>query len=302
MRKYFLFIGLAIGALLITLAMNSPGEIDRRATGIDRLYVFGDSLSDTGNVYRSTGKSSPPDPPYFQGRYSNGRVWVEFLAGKLGIKPDRVDNFAWGGATAGNDETVPSLLSQVREFSARERAIDPRALAVVWIGGNDYLRGTTRVTEPLANLSTALTSLSRLGIRRFLIVDLPDFGKIPATCGRENASSLSAVVVAHNRGLARIIDRLDRQFAGKSQFVEFSAYSLYNAALSHPDRFGFDNTRSACLNGKSICKHPDRFLFWDSIHPTEKAHRVTGERAYQVVEKAFWETSPTGTPVKKSKR
>ena len=77
---------------------------------INQLYIFGDSLSDLGTVFRATGGMYPPQPTYFQGRYSNGRVWVEYLADRLQIKASQVNNFACGGATTGRDAT---LLCQV---------------------------------------------------------------------------------------------------------------------------------------------------------------------------------------------
>src|SRR5262245_37490212 len=50
------------------------------------VVVFGDSLSDTGNVFTVTepvlAEAIPVSPPYFQGRFSNGPVWVERLAEK----------------------------------------------------------------------------------------------------------------------------------------------------------------------------------------------------------------------------
>lgn len=45
-----------------------------------RVVVFGDSLSDNGNLFAQTGQ---PPAPYFQGRFSNGPVWVEQLFGPL---------------------------------------------------------------------------------------------------------------------------------------------------------------------------------------------------------------------------
>ncbi|WP_424095145.1 SGNH/GDSL hydrolase family protein [Moorena producens] len=58
------------------------------------LYVFGDSLSDSGNVFNISKESNqlnptipiiPQSPPYFQGRFSNGPIWVDYLADSLEI-------------------------------------------------------------------------------------------------------------------------------------------------------------------------------------------------------------------------
>ncbi|MHC5830296.1 MAG: SGNH/GDSL hydrolase family protein, partial [Nostoc sp.] len=60
------------------------------AASFDQLYVFGDSLSDTGNIYNATyatGKPYPASPPYFEGRFSDGPIWVDYLGDQLGLKP-----------------------------------------------------------------------------------------------------------------------------------------------------------------------------------------------------------------------
>ncbi len=62
------------------------------------IYVFGDSLVDTGNIFNLTTfaqESSallgleipvlPPSPPYFAGRFSNGPIWIDNLANELDI-------------------------------------------------------------------------------------------------------------------------------------------------------------------------------------------------------------------------
>jgi phospholipase/lecithinase/hemolysin len=42
------------------------------------LVVFGDSMSDVGNVYRATNETHP-GPWSFDGRFSDGRAWEEYL-------------------------------------------------------------------------------------------------------------------------------------------------------------------------------------------------------------------------------
>ena len=62
------------------------------------IYVFGDSLSDTGNLFLLTGGTSGdvfttdpdksprlPTPPFYDGRASNGPVWIEQFAAQLGV-------------------------------------------------------------------------------------------------------------------------------------------------------------------------------------------------------------------------
>ena len=74
-----------------------------RSQNFDNVISFGDSLSDTGNVFAFIGE---PPPPYFQGRFSNGPVWTELLAGGAGSMNSPFQgtgvtgnvNLAFGGA------------------------------------------------------------------------------------------------------------------------------------------------------------------------------------------------------------
>jgi len=56
--------------------------------------------------------------PYFQGRYSNGPVWVEYLASKLRLTSNPDTNFAFGGSTTDFKGTPPGLLAQIKSFKA----------------------------------------------------------------------------------------------------------------------------------------------------------------------------------------
>src|SRR5881394_3305387 len=83
--------------------------------------TFGDSLSDIGNFYRLSG--GYPTPPYYQGRFCNGPLWVEYLSADLGMQYKPEDNYAVAGATTGtlnsNDgpgHEFPGLLDEVASF------------------------------------------------------------------------------------------------------------------------------------------------------------------------------------------
>src|SRR5438552_13163504 len=74
-RRSTFYIGLFLG-----LIAGSP-----RGLSYDALYAFGDSLTDTGRE---------PAEPYFHydGRWSNGRLWVEYLSVRLGFPYDADNN------------------------------------------------------------------------------------------------------------------------------------------------------------------------------------------------------------------
>ncbi|WP_260446290.1 MULTISPECIES: SGNH/GDSL hydrolase family protein [unclassified Nostoc] len=261
---------------------------------ISELYVFGDSLSDTGMVFRATGGMYPPNPTYFQGRYSNGRVWIEYLAGYLNFSSKQTNNFAYGGATTGSvgNSYVPSLLNQVQSFTQTHQQTNSDALYVLWAGANDYLQGVNSATIPVKNVTTAINSLTEVGAKKILVGNLPDLGQLPATTNSPNSVNLSGLTQAHNQGLRRSLKVLSQQHSDL-EIVQLDANALYRDAIANPAAFNFTNVINPCLSGVGdasrrhrTCSNPDQFLFWDGIHPTAAAHRIIGETAFSTIQEA----------------
>lgn len=255
----------------------------------EQIYVFGDSLSDTGNVFQVTGGAAPPSPPYGQGRFSNGPVWVEYLASKLGLSSNPRNNFAFGGATteiaknsALEDSTldIPGLLGQIKDFTAVNPSPNPNALYVVWAGANDYLGGATNPTVPLENLSKAVQLLAAVGAQHILVANLPDLGKLPATINSPSASTLNHLTREHNSGLSRTLETLNQNLDPDTKITLLDINFLFNQAIADPAKFGFTNVTTPCLVKSIICDNPNKFLFWDNIHPTTAGHQVLGKLAF----------------------
>ena len=252
------------------------------AKPIDQLYIFGDSLSDVGNVFRATG-GAVPAPPYFEGRHSNGRVWVEELATKLNLSGEQVKNFAWGGATTGEDglNRVPGVLAQVQTFVQNQPKIDPQSLFVIWAGSNDYLFSTATPTASIENINQSMQSLLRTGAKRFLIANLPDLGKLPSTRSIEASQRLTNIAIAYNQALKTALDQLQKP---ELTIAQLDVFRIYQSAIANPQQFGFTNVTNSCLGSSANC---DRFLFWDGIHPTTAAHKVLGDLAFEQVKTAL---------------
>lgn len=269
---------------MVVFATSLPNSVTTQelARSINQIYVFGDSLSDTGTIYNATGGAYPPSPPYFQGRYSNGPVWVEHLASKLAVTLDRTTNFAAGGATTGEKGSygVPGLLTQVDSFMSAHAQADSQALYVVWAGANDYLQGETQPTIVVENVMQAIASLSKVGAQKILVGNLPDLGQLPSTRDTSNAKALSAATQAHNLSLSRSLAGASQKLGAAVQVIQLDANKLYQEAETHPSTFGFTNVTSGCLSSPDSCRQPDTFLFWDGIHPTTAAHRALGESAF----------------------
>ena len=263
---------------MVALILSTP-----HSDSINELYVFGDSLSDTGTVFRLTGGMYPPNPIYYEGRYSNGRVWVEYLAERLKLPSERVTNFAYGGATTGSSSSlVPGLLKQVQSFTQAHQRTNPDALYVLWAGANDYLQGASSATIPVENLTGALATLAHVGAKKLLVANLPNLGQLPATRTGANSASLTALTQAHNQGLRRALKVLSQQHSDL-KIVTLDANTLYRQAITKKVAFGFTNVTSACVSG-GVCGNPAQFLFWDSIHPTTATHQILGAAAFEAIQ------------------
>jgi thermolabile hemolysin len=175
-------------AWIIVLAVTMLGT-SLRAGDITGIVAFGDSLSDTGNTYHAYGY--PPSPPYHQGHYSNGPIWLEYLAGQLGVaaptpsRAGRTDN-AWGGAETGNGTSfmgTPNIGSQISTYLASNKnTVGSTQLITIWGGANDFLNGGVTVpTMPLMNLATEISTLAAAGGKLFMVPNLPLLGELPAT-------------------------------------------------------------------------------------------------------------------------
>jgi phospholipase/lecithinase/hemolysin len=76
----------------------------------DNLYVFGDSYCDVGNIFAVTGGAEPA-APYYNGRFSKGPIWLDHIAGFLGVPlaPSLLGgtDYAFGGAWVTAPQPIP---------------------------------------------------------------------------------------------------------------------------------------------------------------------------------------------------
>src|SRR5271170_856297 len=100
---------------LIAVLISVAGVAARAASpSYDNLYVFGDSYCDVGNIFAVTGGAEPA-APYYNGRFSNGPIWLDHVAGFLGVplKPSLASgtDYAFGGAWVTEPQSVTGVPS-----------------------------------------------------------------------------------------------------------------------------------------------------------------------------------------------
>jgi phospholipase/lecithinase/hemolysin len=246
-------------------------------TDFSKLYVFGDSLSDTGNDLLLSNGNIPPTTRYDNGRFSNGTVWVEMVADAFGINPSHFVpslspnatpanflagyslNYAYGGSATGLQNispdgllTVRGLLGQVADFTSFATAAggvsDPaHSLYTLWSGANDYLMagsgGIPAPPDPVAivgNVRSSIQQLYNLGARNFLVPTLPDLGDIPivALGGDSARASASFISLTHNNLLKSTLQDLLAIDPGIRIYAP-DIFSLFEAIFADPAAFGF---------------------------------------------------------------
>jgi thermolabile hemolysin len=271
MKKFSIVCGLMIAASLI--------PVQAIAANFSQIVVYGDSLSDIGKAYTATG--APPYGAVTGGRFSNGPLWIEYLAADLGIEIDPSTNFAVGGATTGTNNTIQPALGGVQDRVTSNSISDPNALYIVWAGANDYLGGgIANPAIPVTNLSSEISTLISRGAKNILVPNLSNLGKLPVTQNTVNSLSLDLLTQSHNAGLAASLNTLSRDNPGvKLSLLDVN--SLFNRVVADPSSFGFKNVTDGCVFASGSTSN--NYLFWDTIHPTTAAHQLISKLALQTL-------------------
>lgn len=276
------------------------------------LTFFGDSYSDTGNADILAPFAIPPigdptPPPYFDGRFSDGQVWVEYLSAAL-ARPFSAapvflpalpeGNYAIGGARSGGPTAgiVPTTGDQIARRLATGVPLDPTGLYTLFSGGND-MRDIGQLTQLDDASRRALTvaaalrvarqadSLAAAGARSILLPYLGDVGYFPEAVNDPTRSGiLHALTPIFNATLAQRVAelRVDRPATTffDLRLDDLFAQILADASLGGP-RFGITNVTTACFApGAPSCAVS---LFVDGQHPTTVGHRLIAGAALGLV-------------------
>ncbi|RSL14757.1 phospholipase/lecithinase/hemolysin [Edaphobacter aggregans] len=275
-------------AIAFVLLALQPIQSHATTSAYDAIYVFGDSYCDVGNIFAVTtavGQPTPPSPPYFHGRFSNGPIWVEHIASSLGLPMVASQlggtDYAVGGAevtapvvTAGG--TIPSVPQQVLLYLSQHAGkADPKALYILEGGGNDILNATGGSPQSLGSqialgIANSELILRLAGAKNFLIPNLFDVSLLPA--GRANAAFAQQASIATNKSLNQLL-AIEQLLQG-IKIRRTDVFSLLQSVASDATHYGFTDIVNPCINPitGTICDDPDHTFFWDVEHPTEFGH------------------------------
>ncbi|KAJ3156806.1 hypothetical protein HDU86_003572 [Geranomyces michiganensis] len=315
---------LSLAFACLSIGVNAAPAVHRRADpgqaapNFKSMVVFGDSFSDTGNIFKALGT---PLPPYYEGRFSNGPNWVDHLATRLNAT---MDNYAFGGAVASranlpvnaknkNKPFPPDINEQLAAYLANTTTLPDPATTVypLFAGANDYTQtlGAQALPNP-KEVATAVADFIRklrtspLKAQNIVVLLLPDFGKTPLISMAANASAstqtlATALTTAHNQILTKAIDDIQKNDT-TIQISTVNLVKLIEDVQTSTNSSGFRNFTAPCLTLKptanvnstdqsrdpdnlNICSNPDEYLYWDFLHPTTHAHKLVADKAYEAL-------------------
>lgn len=345
-------IALTLSAITIgTLPVYAANNSDDFNLDFSQMFTFGDSLSDTGNAFSLTGGLFPENSLSFDGRFSNGPIWIDSLASSLDLDPtafftnfsvseDGV-NYATGGSRSGDQNILNALplglQQQLESFIAplleTNQSANSDALYTIWAGANDYLQNTlvsdnvSPGPEPnpdttVNNITDGIEALYGVGARNFLIPNLPSLGLTPlatfidtSTNTTDTSDMLNQLTDEHNQKLELAIAELEQSLSGAT-ITLLDVNSIFDDIIDNPGQSGITNVTGSwsdtvlyfCPDASlgtdgsvESCDQnipdPDKYLFWDIIHPTAAAHQVIADQALSAVKSEYGQTVPEPTSI-----
>ncbi len=291
--------------------------------GYDRIFIFGASLMDSGNRFADTGETAHPpyDPTAFTSyaigghRPSNGKTWVEVLARKMKLtkwaKPayrnPRFGNYAYA---YGRAREVPhamgkSLGTQVSDWIANgyctyeamtdtlfivdgtyADAFDIKAAADAGKMGEAFM-----IMQGVAGaIEHNILRLHECGARNILFVYIPplEYSPLANPDGFPPEMIPTPLSEAYNVALYNALF-VDGPLPADINISTISFFDVVKAIMILRKPLGFTNVTDTCITyfviEGAVCKKPNRYFWWDMVHPTKKAHALLGQVALMYLPK-----------------
>ncbi len=282
-------------AVLGLAAVSAAGAAS--AQTYNRLVVFGDSLSDNGNLFAATGGTQPPAPIYWQGRFSTGPTFVELLGFNLGrftagSPVTGSINYAFGGARTDSQATPPGMRNQLAAYLGAGGRFGSGDLVSILGGANNIFQGlpaagasanptgaiTPVVTSAATDINFLVNSVASAGAGTVLVTNLPKLSLTPQFRGTAAAPLADFAVTTFNSAL---FTGLTATAAAQpnTNIIYMDLFKIGDTIAGSPDRFGITNVTQSCFNGVSLCADSSGYFYLDGVHPTALGHRIIAKLA-----------------------
>src|SRR5881227_69574 len=313
--------------LSVAIFLATPILVNAQAPVFTQVIVFGDSLSDDGNIAHRARDLVGFSYPSSNFNYSDYRftddtntspaanlyvgTWHEQLEKTflgLAVAKNSLDggtDYAFGGATTkdgtqdrtvinnpfpfgGGDFTITidNMGKQINDYLA-SHAADPKALYVLWGGGNDLFDdyNAQSVTDTATRVGLLIIRLANAGARNFLVPNVPPLGAVPNSFGDPNrVAGLDQASASYRTQLSLAVGSVVSGFKGNG--ITIHVYNLdvwlgVIRVLGQPAKYNFVNTIDSAQGASGV--NPDQYLFWDDIHPTTGGHHELANEANRLL-------------------
>jgi outer membrane lipase/esterase len=296
-----ILLSLVVSATALTAGLSQAQTVTVQDYG--RLITFGDSLSDSGNLFATTG--NPPVP--YNRRFTNELVFAEYLVGTMNGFTSPVTtgntNYAFGGARTdlapNSNGPIPSTGTQIGTYISRGGTFGSRDVVTLWGGANNLFQGlpvaagnpatAPNVMTAIANASAAditaqTNQIAGAGAGTIVVFNLPDLANSPQFKGgpAEALAGFSggAFNSALNSGLQSIAASRPN-----TNIVQVDVSTAFKLILANPQAFGITNATQACISVTSCitggASVQNTYLFFDGVHPTAAGHKLVAQMTTQ---------------------
>ncbi|RKP27172.1 hypothetical protein SYNPS1DRAFT_27164 [Syncephalis pseudoplumigaleata] len=293
------------------------GPAARAASNIpfDRIVAFGDSMTDTGNLFTLSRQRWPDQSLYYRGRFTNGPVWIEWLQQMSGAE---LDNLSFAGGTSDSDFiqgtsgrwngvfAAPGVRQQIIQYylpklkSAKYATVSPdRTLYMLWVGGIDISSAieqrkplnTTTVDRIVENTISSMQLLhDQAGAVHFLLPNIPSFASTPV------AHEFPAFLT---KPIERLLPYHDQQmkmaleaFLAKNPSVHVMVvdYRQFETSIrANASKYGITNIVDGCVDmAKRLpCADERVYFYHDGHHPTTMIHKMFAHSVHQMLQRKW---------------
>ncbi|PYK58738.1 MAG: hypothetical protein DME43_10620 [Verrucomicrobia bacterium] len=316
-----------IKLLSVAVFLATPLLVNAQAPVFTQVIVFGDSLSDDGNIAHRVRDTIGFSYPSSNFNYSDYRftddtntspaanlyvgTWHEQLEKTflgLAVAKNSLDggtDYAFGGATTkdgtqdrtiinnpfpfgGGDFTITidNMGKQINDYLA-SHAADPKALYVLWGGGNDLFDdyNAQSVTDTATRVGLLIIRLANAGARNFLVPNVPPLGAVPNSFGDPNrVAGLDQASASYRTQLSLAVGSVVSGFKGNGITIQVYNLDVWLGmirVLGQPAKYHFVNTVDSAQGASGV--NPDQYLFWDDIHPTTGGHHELANEANRLL-------------------
>lgn len=260
------------------------------ATQFTKLFIIGDSLSDThrmGNGYIPYCPNSKRG--YWDLRFSNGFLWIDYLLQDNPELSDKVHNYAVGGSgilKRYGSGIIGKTKKQAEDLVSENAASDvSNSMVIVWAGANDIKEAAkTGSAADFGQLTfetlrdETIEYLHGQGVDHFVLVGLPRIDLVPIgkTWTQAQRDWVEIATNTYNSALEAYAQDKGYVYLDVAEkigeILSGTVTSVNMTDLENPCHDGPNCVEQGDTPGAYQDKRCEQKMFFDRVHPTTGAH------------------------------